>query len=213
MTYEFLAMSQNVAFSSALMVVAILALIEGVGLAFGAGLSDVIGSIFPDTDVSIEGPDFADNSTLGAILAWLRVGQVPVVIILIVFLTAFGLTGLIIQQLLFGIIGWLMPWVVASIIAIILAMPVTRFLAGILQKILPRDETYAVSNNSFVGREANIVIGVAKQGFAAQAKLQDEHGKTHYIMLEPDMADVVFEQGETLLIVRVENDKFFAIKA
>lgn len=211
MTLEFLFLSQNAAFSIALMVVLVLALIEGVGLAFGAGLSDVISSMFPDVEVDIEGPDLDDGGTLGAILAWLRVGQVPIIMLLIILFTSFAVCGLLLQIVIQNMTGWLLPALIASAIAFVAAMPCVRFLGGLMQKYMPQDETYAVSTDSFIGRVASITLGTAYKGHPAEAKLRDEHGKTHYIMVEPEDDGETYKTGDNLLIVRRTDGKFFAI--
>ena len=211
MSFEFLLLAQNLPFTIALTVVFILAFIEGVGLAFGAGLSDMIGGIFPEMDISIEGPDLEGGNTLGAILAWLRVGQVPIIILLIVFLTSFAISGYALQIFTQNLFGFLFPAFIAGIIAVFAALPCTRVLGGLMHKYLPKDETYAVSSDSFIGRVANITLGTAAHENAAEAKLKDEHGKTHYIMVEPDNDKETFDQSDELLIVRQENGKFFVI--
>ena len=37
---------------------------------------------------------------------------------------------------------------------------------------------------------------------AAQARVKDAHGRTHYLMVEPDVDDEVFEEGAQVLLVR-----------
>jgi hypothetical protein len=47
-----------------------------------------------------------------------------------------------------------------------------------------------------------IVSGGAGRGLAAQAKVKDSHGRSHYLMVEPDIDDEVFNEGAQVLIVR-----------
>jgi hypothetical protein len=49
---------------------------------------------------------------------------------------------------------------------------------------------------------AVITLGKATKGKPAQAKLKDKFGTTHYIMVEPDLEDDTFLQGDPVLIVR-----------
>ncbi|MEL6964311.1 MAG: OB-fold-containig protein, partial [Pseudomonadota bacterium] len=65
---------------------------------------------------------------------------------------------------------------------------------------------------SFVGRVATITLGSARLGQPAQAKLQDQHGQTHYVMVEPDRQDITFEQGSRVLLVARARGVFRAIK-
>lgn len=77
---------------------------------------------------------------------------------------------------------------------------------------MPKDETEAVSTDSFVGRIALITLGKAEKGNPAQARLKDRFGKSHYIMVEPETEDVVFEQGEQVLLITKSSAVFLAIK-
>ena len=43
---------------------------------------------------------------------------------------------------------------------------------------------------------------VARRGLAAQARVRDSLGRTHYLMVEPDLEADVFEEGTQVLIVR-----------
>jgi len=78
-------------------------------------------------------------------------------------------------------------------------------------RIMPRDETSAVSRDSLVGRVAVIVTGEAAHNSAAQARVRDEHGQVHYVMVEPDNAADTFKQGSSVLLVRHAGAKYFAI--
>jgi hypothetical protein len=40
-----------------------------------------------------------------------------------------------------------------------------------------------------------VIGGVARRGLAAQARVKDSHGRSHYLMVEPDMDDEVFGRG------------------
>jgi len=93
-----------------------------------------------------------------------------------------------------------------------LALPVIRVLGGLLGKIIIRDETEVVSRNSFVGRVATITLGEAKQGSPAEAKFRDEHGTTHYVMVEPDHTNETFVSGESVLLVSDSGSVMKAIK-
>ena len=132
--------------------------------------------------------------------------------LIIVFLTGFGLSGLALQYVLSLTIGILLPASLASLVAIFSALPVVRFCGGILGKYMPQDETYAVSENTYIGQIATITMGEARHGKPAQARLKDIHGQTHYIMIEPDLPDEHFPQGENVLIVRRQGAIYRAIQ-
>lgn len=213
MSFELLFSSQNLPFSVALTVVLALAILEGVGLIFGAGLSTLIEVLFPSVEVDFEMPDVGGGHSLGSILAWLRIGQVPIIILLILFLTSFAVIGLVLQIFISSMFGFLIPVLFVSLIAVFMALPCMRFLGGLINKFMPKDESSAVSIDSFIGRSAKITLGNAKVGSPAEAKIIDEFGRAHYVMLEPDDSGEAFDSNDKLLIVRHENTKFFAIRS
>jgi hypothetical protein len=214
---EFLTADGNQPFTVALAVMLIIAVIEGVTSLLGAGLSELIDALLPDMDLDVDvdldaAEGVASGNSLSRLLGWLRIGQVPVLILLVVFLTAFGLIGLGIQSFSQGALGFLFPGWIASIPALFLSLPVVRVLGGGLAKIMPKDETDAVSEASFVGRVAVITLGNARRGYPAEARLKDEHGQLHYVMVEPDSDAEELEQGTTVLLVKQESSVFRAIR-
>lgn len=212
---ETLTAAQNLPFSIALAIVLLLGVLEVVGLLLG-GISslsiegpDLHGPDLHGPDLHADG-DFHldDDGFFGHILGWLHAGQIPATIIGIVFLLNFGVAGLGLQYLLKAGSGSMMPAWLASIFAFIIALPGTRLGGGLLKPILPRDETEAVSRESFLGCEAQITIGTAGYGRPAEAKLRDKFGRSHYVMVEPDKAEETFPSGTRVLILKKHGDIF-----
>ncbi len=204
--------ASNFPFSVALVVVAILAAIEGVGLMIGAGIFGFLDGLLPEVDLGVDAPDLTSPSLSGQFLTWLRIGQVPAIFTLIVFLVAFGLIGLFLQGIVSSILGAPLPALLATVPALILAVPVVRTGNVVLAKIIPKDETSAVSRDSFIGKLATITGGTAKVGYPAQGKIKDQHDQTHYIPIQPDVETDVFSRGEIVLLVRRKRSVYFAIR-
>ena len=110
------------------------------------------------------------------------------------------------------IFGLMLPASVASILAFVISLPIVRVLGSGLNKIIPKDETSAVSKDTFIGRVATITLGESRNGNSAEGKVKDSFGKYHYIMIEPDIAGDIFSQGSEVLLVRQDGSKFYAIK-
>jgi hypothetical protein len=88
-----------------------------------------------------------------------------------------------------------------------------RLCAGGIARIIPRDQTYAVSLDTLVGRVAVIVSGTARLGYPAQGKVTSEHGQVLYVMVEPDAAEVTFAPPDAVLLVkRLTGTRFQAIR-
>ena len=138
----------------------------------------------------------------GGALGWLHVGKVPILVLLIIFLTTFAVIGFVIQFAARNATGYFMPSLIAAGIAAVVGVFAVRTLGTALGKIVPKDESTAVSDASLVGRVGTIVIGNARAGRPAEARTYDEHGTVHYIMVEPEGPDETFEAGASVLLVR-----------
>ena len=228
---DFLFQPEVLPFTVALFVMLAIALIEGVGMMLGMGLSGLVDQIIPDMDLpeidvdidadapaasigtDIDTPHaLAEPGAFGKFLAWLRIGQVPVLILFIVFLVGFGLSGLIIQQTLLNITGLMLPAMIASVPAFMISMPCVRIFGGALAAIIPKDATEAISSDTFIGRIAVITAGKATKDSPAQGKTKDQHGRSHYIRIAPDIDSEVLNAGEEILIVKKSGSVFYGIK-
>jgi hypothetical protein len=198
--WGFLLSPDNVPFVAALVLMLLIGAVEALGLGGGLAVGEGIEGL--DGDVNVETP---------SLLSWINVGRLPLLMLVVVFLFGFGMTGLIGQRIVAAVIGQPGPWFLAAPLAFAVALPVTRVFGRGVARIMPRDETTAVSRDSLVGRVAVIVTGDAAQASAAQARVRDEHGQVHYVMVEPDNAADVFAQGSSVLLVRHAGAKYFAI--
>lgn len=145
--------------------------------------------------------DLAHDGLFSDIFQWLHLGHIPAMIVVVLFLLSFGTAGLALQSALFAMTGMLLPAAIAVVPAFVISLPATRVLGGVLKPILPRDETEAVSRDSFVGCEARITMGTARAGAPAEARVQDRYGRSHYILVEPDKADHILNAGTNVLIL------------
>ncbi len=206
---EFLFSDGNYPFAVALVLMLIIAVLEGVLVVIGLGLSQFIDGLLPDVDLSVDGE--VPNMGLSRFLAWLRIGQVPVLIILVMLLMFFGLSGVVMQSLFMSAFGFMLPAIVAVVPALAVALPLTRLLTGLLGKVLLKDETEAVSSASFIGQVATITLGEARQGSPAEARFRDQFGTTHYLMVEPD-TDEIYRAGDSVLLVQQKGAVYQCIR-
>lgn len=214
---EFLLASANLPFSAALGVMLVIGVMEAVGLLFGADLAGAVDSVLPDLDVDVDVDGGADAGgaapgPLAAALGWLCVGRVPALILLICFLLAFGLAGLGVQAMVQESTGALLPGWFAAIPALAIGLPATRFLGLGFAKILPQDETYAVSESEFLGKVATVTVGTARAGLPAEARLRDAHGNTHYVRVEPLRPAESFAAG-TAVVLKVRDGAVYKVEA
>jgi membrane protein implicated in regulation of membrane protease activity len=172
----------------------LIGIVEAIGLGAGAAQLDV-------------GAD-ADG---GDLLGWLGFGEVPLLILLVVFLALFGMIGITIQQVAHGLAGAPMAAWIATALAFVASLPLLGISARGLARVLPRDETTAVGLDNLLGKRATVTVGVARRGSPAQARVRDVHGQVHHVMMEPNGDQDLVAQGETVLLVRREGNMFIGL--
>ena len=199
-------------FTVALCVMLLICATEVLGMLFGLSAFGLVDKLMPEIDADVDGDVAADGFGSG-LLNWLCVGRVPALVLVVAFLTAFGFAGFVLQSSTHWMLGSYLPLPIASAGAVFLALPPTRWLALGFAKVMPKEETEAVSTRSFVGKVAVVIGGVARRDVPAQAKLRDVHGQTHYVLVEPDEPDQAFEQGtEVILTDQKSGIRFTAIR-
>ena len=190
--FEFLMAPDNLPFAVALALMLMIGAVEAIGLGAGA----------IDTDI---------DGGAGDLLAWLGLGRLPLLMVLVVLVALFGLIGLAGQQLADAVLGTtLSPWI-AGPAAFVAALPLTGVAARGLARIMPQDETTAVSLDDLVGRRATVTVGTARSGSPARASVRDRHGQVHYVMVEPTDERQAVGEGGTVLLVRREGDCFIGL--
>lgn len=201
--WELLLATENRLFSMALALMLLIALAEVAALFVGQSLSEGMDTLLPESLINPHAEvGLADADTaLSRLLGWLRIGQVPLLMLLVILLLSFGLLGLLIQGASKFLLGFLLPMVLAAPLAFLLALPCVRFLGGVLEKVIPRDETTAVSADTLVGRIGIVTLGTARSTVPAEARVKDEHGYNHYVRVVPDDAAAFLPQGSVILLV------------
>ncbi|MCK6443401.1 YqiJ family protein [Elstera cyanobacteriorum] len=180
-----------------------LVIVELVGLLFAQNLSAVLDDLIPDG---------SGHGLWGDALAWLHIGQVPALVLLMLFLTGFSVGGYALQQVSVGVAEAYLPALLASLAALPFGILSMRLFGASLGRLFPRDETSAVSDASFIGRGGVISGGSARSGFAAQAQVRDHHNRMHYLMVEPDREGEEFAIGTPIIIVHKQGAFYRAIR-
>lgn len=191
---ELLTHSQVWPFSLLLVLFLAAALLEIVLVFTGAG-----GNLGLDLSVDIDLPDVTNH---GGLLDWLGLGRVPFLITLASFLLCAGIIGLFAQALQFEVLGFALPWPLVMVGAVALSLPPVRLLNHGLGRIWPKDvETSAVSTESFIGHEAEVVLGAVSADEPGQIKFRTNSGAVHHAMAYSDRSAENYRQGDLVLIV------------
>lgn len=190
-------------FTVAIFLMLLIALVEGIAVLVGASLSESLQQALPDSWDHAHGP-------FDKLLGWLYVGRVPMLALIVLFLASFAIAGFALNMVANATVGvWLTP-LISVPAALFVALPVVRVLGAGLARLIPTDQTYAVSFDSLVGRVATIVSGTARKGYPAQARVANEHGQNLYVMVEPDAEGMTFQSGERVLLTKQISGSRFA---
>lgn len=210
----FLFSVDNLPFTMAICVMLVISFLEGIGMIIGISFFGIFEVLFPlhGNEDKQQGP--ASGSLVGNLRVLAQVGKMPAILVIVVFLTVFGLAGLSIQFILKSLLGHCFPWFMVICPILVIALTFTFILAMILLKIPFRDleSSFAVPEDTFVGKVAIITLGMAKKGEPAEARLLDPYGKNHFVMVEPDREGDQFDQFMHVLLVKKEGSVFKAIK-
>ena len=198
---ELLLAPQNWPFSLALALSMALCLLQFVA---GIGGLDLDG----DGDLDLDFDGETENGLLNGFLDWLHVGKLPFALSLMLFGLCFGLSGLAVQQVVRQYNTSYLPLPIALPLALLASLPLLRIGGLILRRVLPHDETEAVSAASFLGLDAQVTSGLARRGKPAEARVRDRWGKAHYVLVEPDKDGEEFRPGSHVLLLTQNGPVF-----
>lgn len=190
-------------FTVATFLLVLIALVEVIAMMVGASLSEWVQHALPDPWDDIHGP-------FDKLLGWLHVGRVPMLVLLVLFFAGFALTGFALNMAAQRFLGEWVPPLISVPLAFLATLPLVRYLGAGLGRLIPQDQTYAVSFESLIGRVATVVTGTARQGYPAQARVANEHGQNLYVMVEPEIDGPEFQSGERILLTKQISGSRFA---
>jgi len=156
----------------------------------------------------VHGPD----RPFATVFDWLNAGRVPLLVLIMSALACFAAVGMVLQISATHLVAPL-PTAVAIVIAVAAAIPGTRWTSQLVSRIIPRDETYALSDEDLVGRVGIVTLGPVAAGAAARVKVQDKYGNWHFPRVTPGAAGVSIPQGTSVLIVDKIDGQYAVIAA
>ncbi len=192
-------------FTAATFLMLLIAIVEGIAMLVGGSLSESLQDALPDPSGDVHG-------SFDKLLGWLYVGRVPMLVLLVLFLAGFALTGFGLNLVAHRFFGTWVPTIVSVPAAFLATLPIVRIFGSGLARLIPQDQTFAVSFDSLIGRVGTIVSGTARSGYPAQAKVPNEHGQMLYVMVEPEAEGMTFQSGERVLLTKqISGSRFAAV--
>ena len=203
----------NLIFSVSICLMLLFGILELILLLLGGGSQSFLEQFLPNDFISAQHAETgidANPSLFALVLDWLYLGRVPLFVWLIIFLTIYGLTGFIIQSIFYYFTAsFFSAWIIAPV-CLFLGMPFVRYSTMVIAKILPQDETTAIYSEELIGRTAVIILGEAKINSPAQAKVKDQFGQMHYVLVEPEQNEIL-QQGQSVVLTQKTKIGFQAI--
>ena len=193
----------NFWFSIALFAVFLVFILELVSTVFGMSLLG-LGDDFAEFD----GEGFLSTS----FASWLNINKVPFLVYLIVLMTFFGLSGLIINGLSASILNTTVPSLVSVLLAFTIGLFITAKTVRLISNLLPSVESSALTSDDFLGSVAEITIGKASRGNPAEAKFTDHYSQPHFVLVEPFEDHELFSQGERVILVQKNKHSWLATR-
>jgi hypothetical protein len=178
--------------------------IELLTMIVGFSISELVGHDF--------GLDSESHSGIGGLFLWINAGRLPLLILIILALGIFSISGFLLQGLAHAAGGVLPVWI-AALAAVAVSLPAIRVSSRGIARIIPRDETYAVNDADFVGLVAEVAIGPLDQGLPGRVRLKDVFGNWHSVAARASPDSTPLPVGASVLLVDRDAKSFIAISA
>jgi hypothetical protein len=200
---ELILAPESAPFTIAIIFVILLGTIEAITLLIGASLSGLF-----DHFAALHFDVHADSG-----LGWLHLGRVPVLVLLVLFLTAFAMAGFTCNAVAYNVLGSYPASILSATLAFLSALLVVRRCGSALARIIPSDESSAITLDTLVGHVAVIINGTARKNYPAQARVTTEKGQTFYIRVEPESENEQFVLNDSVLLVQQISGTRFLVCA
>jgi hypothetical protein len=170
----------------------------------GFSISQLVG-----LDASV---DADSHHGLDGLFLWINAGRLPLLILIILALGVFSIEGFLLQGIA-HMFGAAVPVAIAALAAAAGSIPLIRTTSRGLARIIPRDETYAVSDADFIGKVALVSVGPLDQGLPGRVRLKDVFGNWHTVAARASPDSKALPVGASVLLVDRDAKSFIAISA
>ncbi|GGI88141.1 hypothetical protein GCM10007978_27370 [Shewanella hanedai] len=204
---EFLFTQANLPFSISLSFVLLLGVFEALSLVIGYSLIGALDDWAPiDVDYDISTSGFTGVS------GWLCLNRLPLLIWFVLVLVSFSIAGYTSNFLSLLLTEQMLPQVISLPIALLLTAISCRYLGASLAKILPKNESSAVSIDTLLGSVGTVTLGCAIKGKPSEALVRDQYQQRHYVLVEPEAVGVEFQTGTQVVLLKREGTVWSAAK-
>ncbi|QSX29279.1 YqiJ family protein [Shewanella cyperi] len=196
---SFLFSDPNLPYSIAIAMVVLLGIIEALAMVAGLSIMGVLDDWLPmDNDFSA---DVAGGGFTG-LVGWLCLNRLPLLIWLVLALCSFAISGLSINFVSVYAANVLLPTWLTLPLALFGGALGCRLLGQPLARLLPKNESSAVSIDDLCGCVGTVTLGRAVKGNPSEALVHDKYQQKHYVLVEPEHEQGEFLQGTSVVLLR-----------
>ncbi len=187
----------------------------GDGVDMGGDGADVGDGVDGDAgDASGHDADAGHGSDFGHIMSHIfGIGQVPLSLLLGIYMFCWGACGMAMNQLFSGMLKYPAIYIWPSLGAtFVISFIVTRSMAAIVAKMMPREETFGVSRQELVGLTGKAVYAITAK--AGTVDISDKYGTVHREQAKTGAGDEIIPAETRVLILDYDkSDNKFIVKA
>ncbi|QFU21599.1 YqiJ family protein [Shewanella eurypsychrophilus] len=203
---EFLLTQANLPFTLSLFFVLMLGVFEALSLCIGYSL---VGALDDWAPIDID----ADSATgLTGVAGWLCLNRLPLLIWFVLVLISFSVAGYTANYLSLIFNRELLPQSATLPIALFITAVSCRYLGAAIARILPKNESSAISIDGLLGSVGTVTIGCAIKGNPSEALVQDQYHQKHYVLVEPESAGIEFNSGTQVVLLKREGTVWSAAR-
>ncbi|NRD75169.1 DUF1449 family protein [Shewanella sp. VB17] len=204
---EFLFTQANLPFSISLFLVLLLGISEVLSLMLGYSLVGALDNCAPvDADIETSFTGFTGVS------GWLCINRLPLLIWFVLVLISFSFVGYVSNYLALIMTQQMFPQAISLPIALVFTAISCRYVGAAIARVLPKNESNAVSIDTLLGSVGTVTLGCAIKGNPSEALVRDKHQQRHYILVEPEMSGVEFNTGTQVILLKREGTVWSAAR-
>lgn len=137
-------------------------------------------TMFGDADFDVDADVDANGSFVSVFFNWINPHGIPVMALLLLFLTLFNVIGFSAQYVVNMVLNFLPNSFMSGPFVMIFSFVGIRYLSKVFSALIPKDENFAVSIEKLVDKVGEVVLP-AKDNLLGTIKVTDEFGSVHYI--------------------------------
>jgi hypothetical protein len=185
---------------------------HGFGHAHGIGHSHSLGHGHAHSHSDGHNHGTHESGFSQRIMSILGIDQVPIIMLLGVFMFIWGACGMGMNQFFAGIGKYPLVYIWPSmVITFFVSCTITRIMAAVMGRILPSDETFGVTRRELVGLVGKTVFSISAKGGTIDIK--DKYGTVHRAQAKIGEEESDIPSGSEVLVLDYDDsDHKFIVK-